>query len=775
MNPTPCKPDSRAPADRYHGFSLRSVTWGYRDIFEKSIEELFRQGLLGPERREVTSKFFELLKQSDQGCFDYVLRKFLGALSPANRWIMDLPGVFSDLVELGGSLAGSKLYHGIRFFEILASDGMGSSPREVRQCLNWTHRLREIDEDLAMAFLSGYGRLSQRLRPPEMERYIEVAVQIHRGNNKSGYRFLRGELSTSETYILSITQECRLCDVADPLRAMLKALTDSECEIEDFGQLDSDDLIERGTRLLAIQGHVYMPVRLRQFDASIANRNWYMLCGVVSAAMFLVDSFPRIHGHRRYRTCADLTGDEVWRVNLFQIVEFARVLRGASRRWPGVRRLIAWGVQVELTDSAAEGSLERLLGEAVGDSAATPILKKLRRVADECVNCFDTAQRMNEAWTRKIRAAYPSLDAQPLRPITFLSDFLFPVSFSDPPSDRILANLKDAAKKRRKGEPDDSTSDVSGMSDHPGDSVEEPSEAAAKEVAFLYDEWDFQQNEYRPQWCHVHQHRVNPAKFIPSQDDWKEESRKVQAVFERLKPDLARREKHLSDGDNINTDLLLHYLVDRIREPSPAVRFYEKPIIKHRDLSVLILLDLSGSTGERLSGKTTVLDIEKQAAVILGQGLAALGDRFAVCGFSSNGREKCEYLLFKEFEDSWSNDTVGRVMGAWPRSSTRIGPALRHSGYLLSLQASRQRLIILITDGKPMDQGYDPHTRHAQHDVRMACEENSRKDIHTFAISTEENTQADMEIMFPRRRFVILPSIQQLPGILPQLYVRLTV
>jgi len=191
VNPTPCKPDPRAPADRYHGFSLRSVTWGYRDIFEKSIEELFRQGLLGPERREVTSTFFELLKQSDQSCFDYVLRKFLGALNPANHWIMDLPGVFSGLVELGGALAQSKLFHGIRVFEILASDGMGHSPREVRQCLNWMHRLREIDEDLAMAFLSGYGRLSQRLRPPEMERYIEVALQIHRGNNQSGYRFLR--------------------------------------------------------------------------------------------------------------------------------------------------------------------------------------------------------------------------------------------------------------------------------------------------------------------------------------------------------------------------------------------------------------------------------------------------------------------------------------------------------------------------------------------------------------------------------------------------------
>jgi len=310
--------------------------------------------------------------------------------------------------------------------------------------------------------------------------------------------------------------------------------------------------------------------------------------------------------------------------------------------------------------------------------------------------------------------------------------------------------------------------------DDDGGSGDEEAGAAVREAAFVYDEWDFQQNDYRPAWCHVHQKRVEPARFAQPEEGWLDEARKVRAVFERLKPDLARREKHLADGDNINADLLLDYLVDRSREPSPPVRFYERPIINHRDLAVLILLDVSGSTGEQLGSQAKVLDVEKQASVILGQGLAALGDRFAVCGFCSNGRELCEYLIFKGFDDPWSGDTIGRVMAAWSHSSTRIGPALRHSGYLLSLQPARQRLVILVTDGKPMDQGYDPNTRYAQHDVRMACEENARQDVHTFAISTEENSLADMEIMFPRRRFVILPSIRQLPRILPQLYLRLT-
>jgi nitric oxide reductase activation protein len=115
------------------------------------------------------------------------------------------------------------------------------------------------------------------------------------------------------------------------------------------------------------------------------------------------------------------------------------------------------------------------------------------------------------------------------------------------------------------------------------------------------------------------------------------------------------------------------------------------------------------------------------------------------------------------------------VLSAYPRSATRIGAALRHAGHRLSRVAARQRLIIVITDGKPTDTGYDPQTRYAQHDVRMACIENKREGIHTFCVSTTENSRTDMEIMFPDRMFAILPDIQHLPRVLPQLYIRMTV
>ena len=260
---------------------------------------------------------------------------------------------------------------------------------------------------------------------------------------------------------------------------------------------------------------------------------------------------------------------------------------------------------------------------------------------------------------------------------------------------------------------------------------------------------------------------------MPLPEDVSQLAAQTRRIFELLRPEWIK-EKRLPEGDAINVDRLTDYLVLRKQEPSPRVDFYEKPRHDQRDLAVLILLDVSGSTGQGVDREKTI-EIEKRAALILGQGLSALDDRFAVCGFSGNGREHCEFFVYKDFHDSWNRESISCLLSAYPRSATRIGAALRHAGYRLSLIAAKQRLIILITDGKPTDTGYDPGTRYAQHDVRMACVENRRLDIHTFCVSTLENSRADMEIMFPDRMFAILPHIGHLPQVLPRLYIKMTV
>ena len=145
-----------AHKDSLQGFSLDSVCWGYRDIFARAIEGLFEEGMIGEDRRRVTAEFFQMLKCADRGYFDIVLKEFLGALNPRTAWLMDLPAIFSDVTEMGRLFAESKTYYGVGYFKVLGDGGFGDTPQEVRSLMRYLRRLREVDEELAFAFLKGY-------------------------------------------------------------------------------------------------------------------------------------------------------------------------------------------------------------------------------------------------------------------------------------------------------------------------------------------------------------------------------------------------------------------------------------------------------------------------------------------------------------------------------------------------------------------------------------------------------------------------------------------
>jgi len=763
--------------DHYRGFSLSSVCWGYRDIFARTLKGLFARGAIGENRPGVTNAFFSLMRCAEQQHFDYVLKEFLSSLNPRTAWMMELPGIFAEVTETGRELAEVKLHYGISYFRILGEGGFGSTPGQVRYLVTMLKRLRAVDEDLAMAFLSGYGKLSAQLEPSEIDVYVKRGLRAFHQNARTGLRFMEGSLKTSDLVIRSLTREARLEDLAGPLAALLRALVGYEVEIADLSRLDSDELIERGTRMVCMSRWLYLPSRIRDFETVAQNRNWYRLCGVVAAGMLSMDSFSRIQGHPGYATCVDLVGGDMLRLNCFQILEYVRVLRGIRRRWPGARRLLDFGMATELAIAAAQSPADRLFFDLLqGPDRADDVRAKLLSLADASINAFDTVALMTPELISEVLVAYPGLDVWPLRTFVTLPDFLYPGEVSRPPNDSLVADLKHQAElqqQRRQGEDDEARQQrISGTADQ-ANQDEDQSEERGIAAAYVYDEWSQDESDYYQNYCCVYEKRppVRAAGDLPA--DVVALARRTRRVFEMLRPELSK-EKYLPDGDEINVDLLTEFLVQRRQEPAPRVNFYDKPHHNRRDLATLILLDVSGSTGSEVARLKTI-EIEKRAALILGHGLASLGDQFAICGFSGNGREQCEFFIYKRFEDAWDRQAIGSVLAAHPRSATRIGAAIRHAGYRLSSVAARQRLILLITDGKPMDSGYDPNTRYAQYDVRMACEENRRRGIHTFCISTDDNSLADMEIMFPEHRYVILPDVGRLPRVLPRLYVKLTV
>ncbi len=773
-------PEARRPMRlaRAHGFSLSSVCWGYRDTFRRTIEGLVRQGLIGRERPQVTEHFFDLLQRADQSCFDHVLKEFLASVNPRTRWLLDLPGLFAEVTDTGRRFAEKRLHYGIEYFRILGEGGFGETPPQVRHLLRLLGELRAVDDELAFAFLKGYRGLLDRLRPREIDRFVQEGLRHFAGDRTAAMGYFDLSRQSAETMILSLTRECRLEDAKERLQRLLRALTGRGVEVDHLGRLDSDELIERNARMVCLYQWLYLPVRVRHFEDIARNRDVYRLAAVVAAGMLAEGSFPAVHGHAEYPTCAALVGSDPVRLNLFQALECGRVFARIRARWPGARGLLRFGLRVERETSPPRSDADRLLFDLLEETGDAQALAGARRVMSESVNCFDTAARLDEGWTRNVLRAYPDLGGRLVRTSFFLPDFLYPGATSSPPPESVVADLKDAALQSRSeeappGEQAD-RADVPSASEQEQEEAEQTRPGAQAAAAFLYDEWSQTENTYYEGYCRVREVRDLPGRGRFPPQDWLDDARRVRQAFERIKPDLPSMEKHLPDGEVINPDLLLDYLVQRRKEPSPQVRFYEKRRVRERDLAVQIVLDVSGSTGER-TAEEPVIQIEQHAALLLGEGLAALGDRFAVCGFSSNGRKDCVYSVYKDFEDAWGDSSRGRVLAALPSNATRIGPALRHSQHRLAGIDARHRIVMLITDGKPRDNdGYDPQSRYAQHDVRMACEEGLRQGVATLGISTEQNTLADMEIMFPGRRFVILRRIGELPKLLPRLYLRAT-
>ena len=758
-----------------HGFQLRSVCWGYRDLFRRALDGLLDQGLLDPGREESARRLFEFLKQADQSCFDHVLKEFLVALNPRTRWLLDLPGVFGDVIDLGRAFAEHRLHHGIGYFRRLGDGALGGTPAELQVFINQAGRLRAIDADLAFAFVCGYRTLCERLAPDEIPRFVNEGVRVFTRSPATGLRFIEAGTGPADRFIRVMTQECRLEDVSGHLDRLLRALVGGGLRVAGLGELDSDHLIERGCNVVCVGDHLYLPQRVRRFARADANRHWYVLAALTAAAMLLGDGFPRIHGQPGCETVADtLATPDRKRVNLLVVLELVRATAFVRERWPGARRVLGRALADLFGHEPVLTGATRLLRSAVDTEDESQAGALVRDLARRAVNVIHAA-RLVEGRPAACEALREAGAGGVIPALGFFPDLLFPAEQSVAPPGQLVVDLKSAADRAEANDGQEPDVEAAAAGSIGGVAAQEAADGeAAMRAGFLYDEWSAQENEYLRDHCLLHERRVEQDAASSAAPVFEDEARAVRRAFERLKPDAPFREKRLAEGDYLNADLLVEYLVERHREPSPKVRFYERPRINRRDLAVLLLLDISGSTGEREADRQ-ILEVEKQAALLLGAGLHTLGDPFSICGFSGEGRENCEYLVFKEFEEPWAAGSIGRVLAARPLSSTRMGVALRHSGMRLNGRGNRRRLLIVITDGRPMDSGYDPKTRYAQHDVRMACHENDRMEVRTFAISTEENSRRDMEIMFPGRRFMVLPSIAELPRVLPRLYLAMTV
>ena len=208
----------------------------------------------------------------------------------------------------------------------------------------------------------------------------------------------------------------------------------------------------------------------------------------------------------------------------------------------------------------------------------------------------------------------------------------------------------------------------------------------------------------------------------------------------------------------------------------PDPRFGIRTRLQIRDLSVLLLVDLSESTNDLVrdaEGDMTVLDLAREASALLADALAKIGDPFAIHGFDSNGRHDVEYYRFKDFDAPYDDKVKARLAGMTGQLSTRMGTALRHAGTLLGRRPSHKKLLLLLTDGEPADNDVrDP--QYLRFDTKKAVEELQKKGISTFCVSLDPDADQYVSRIFGARNYMVLDQVARLPEKLPALYMGLT-
>ncbi|MFZ5464801.1 MAG: nitric oxide reductase activation protein NorD [Pseudomonadota bacterium] len=294
---------------------------------------------------------------------------------------------------------------------------------------------------------------------------------------------------------------------------------------------------------------------------------------------------------------------------------------------------------------------------------------------------------------------------------------------------------------------------------------------------FHYPEWDYQVQLHRPDWVTLYERRM-PRQDPDAIDEilrrHKPIASRLRQIVDRLRPQGVMRERKLEDGDELDLNAAVDAWVNMRAgldyDPRIAMRY----VLKRRDLAVLILLDLSESTNERVRDTDdTVIGLTREAAALLATAVANIGDPYAIHGFCSDGRHDVRYYRFKDFHGRWDDEAKARLAGIRGAFSTRMGAALRHAAQCLLRQPQRRKLLLLVTDGEPADiDERDP--QYLRHDTKKAVEELRKHGVLTFCLTLDPNADRYVERIFGANGYTIVDRVDRLPERLPQLFMELT-
>jgi hypothetical protein len=312
---------------------------------------------------------------------------------------------------------------------------------------------------------------------------------------------------------------------------------------------------------------------------------------------------------------------------------------------------------------------------------------------------------------------------------------------------------------------------------------EQPLESG--DVAFNYDEWDRELNDYRVGWSRVIEKKVrqgdrNFVELVRSR--YRGIISSIRHQFQLMKPENLQKINREIDGEDYDLNALIDYVVDKRADGRQQENIYTKRLRKQRDVAVSILLDQSSSTARTITRNPLqpytfpgrrIIEIEKEGLVLMSEALEAVGDVYSINGFTSEGRRNVKFYVVKDFSEKYSEEIERRIGGITFQNNTRLGAAIRHASARLLKLESRTKLLIILTDGRPYDHDYGD-ARYAREDVREALTEAKMQGITPFCITIDRESESELRDLYGDVGYTIIDDVMSLPERMPNIYRRLT-
>lgn len=307
------------------------------------------------------------------------------------------------------------------------------------------------------------------------------------------------------------------------------------------------------------------------------------------------------------------------------------------------------------------------------------------------------------------------------------------------------------------------------LSDDPPDARarQELKAAIAEGKGLNYPEWDYRNQTYQEPGATI--------RLVSTQEgsqQWVDKTLSahgsmlllIRKRFEMLQARRVTRRKQY-DGDEIDINAYTDSYADFRAGKNLTEALYQTRRTAERNLAITLLIDISGSTDSWVSANRRVIDVEREALLLVCAALEGLGEPYSVQAFSGEGPNAVTVRQIKDFDERYSNDVALRISSLEPQHYTRAGAAIRHATAGLMLKPATHRLLLLISDGKPSDKD-EYEGRYGVEDTRQSVTEASLQGIHCFCLTIDRQAANYLPRIFGAGGYTLLTKPELLSSAL---------